>query len=88
MRNSAGGGVSPPASAIRTATFDRRVGSLSGQALPPTGTAARVPRSPAFRFLRCRGPALRYLRCPPRRWRWGFAALEAGCRRVGGVSWF
>ena len=40
----------------RPASFDRRFGSLSGQAPPPTGTAARVPRSSAFRSLRCRGP--------------------------------
>ena len=33
MRNSAGGGVSPPASAVRAASFARRVGSLSGRAL-------------------------------------------------------
>ena len=49
------------------------------QALPPTGAAARVHRS----------QALRSLRRPPHRWWWGvFAALEAGCRRVTGVSWF
>ena len=35
----------------------------------------------------CRGArALRSLRCPPCWLRWGFAALEAGCRRVVGVS--
>ena len=49
MRNSAGGGVSPPTSAIRAASFDRHVGSLSGP-------AAHGHRGPAFRSLRCRGP--------------------------------
>ena len=38
--------------AVRAATFDRRFGSLSNQAPPPTRTAAHVPRSSAFRFLR------------------------------------
>ena len=42
MRYSAGGGVSPPASAIRTATFDRCVGSLSG----PAAHGHRGPRAP------------------------------------------
>ena len=53
-------------------------------ALPPTGTAAHVPRSPAFRSLRCRGRALRSLRCPPCRWRWGFCSIRSwlsACRR-------
>ena len=70
--------------AVRAASFDRRVGSLSGQAPPPTGTAARVPRSSAFRSLRCRGRALRLLRRPPRRWRWGFCSIRgwlSACRR-------
>ena len=38
-----------------------------GQAPPPTGTAARAPRSQAFRSLRCRSQAIRPLRCPPHR---------------------
>ena len=43
MRNSAGGGVSPPTSAVRAARFDRRVGSLSGQ-------APRSLRCPPYRW--------------------------------------
>ena len=73
MRNLAGGGVSPPASAVRAVSFDRRVGSLSGQAPPPTGAAAR-PRGPSGALHTGGGG--------------GFAALGAGCRRVAGVSWF
>ena len=42
MRNSAGGGVSPPASAVRAASLDRRVGSLSG----PAAHGFRGPRAP------------------------------------------
>ena len=57
--------------AVRAATFDRRVGSLSGQAPPPTGAAAR-PSGPSD-ALHAGGGG-------------GFAALEAGCRRVAGVS--
>ena len=38
--------------AVRAATFDRCAVSKPGQAPPPTGTAAHVPRSSAFRFLR------------------------------------
>ena len=59
------------------------------QAPPPTGTAARAPRSQAFRSLRCRSQALRSLRCPPHRWRWGFCStrgwLSACRRRVGSL---
>ena len=73
MRYSAGGGVSPPASAVRAVSFDRRVGSLSGQATQPTGAAAR-PCGPSD-ALHAGGGG-------------GFAALEAGYRRVAGVSWF
>ena len=57
VRHLAGGGV---------------VAARFGQALPPTGTAARVPRSLAFRPLRRRGQALRSLRRPSCRWWWGF----------------
>ena len=40
-----GGG--PPASAVRAARFDRRVGSLSGQAPPPTARR-QVPPAPSM----------------------------------------
>ena len=52
MRNLAGGGVSPPTSAVRAASFDRRVGSLSGPAAdghrgPQPGLPiSPVPRGP------------------------------------------
>ena len=51
-------------------------------------------RRGTFRVCSCRASdthrrpslALGSLRCAPCRWRWGFAALGAGCRRVAGVS--
>ena len=48
MRNSAGGGVSPPTSAVRAVSLDRRFGSLSGPAADGhRGPQPGLPISPA-----------------------------------------
>ena len=84
MRNSAGGGVSPPTSAVRAVSLDRRFGSLSGPAADGhRGPQPGLPISPVPRPGPC-GPSDALHAGGGG----GFAALEAGWRRVAGVSWF
>ena len=73
--------------AVRAASFDRRFGSLSGPAADghcgPRAPQLGLPISPVPQPGPC-GPSGALHAGGGG----GFAALEAGCRRVAGVSWF
>ena len=52
----------PPASAVRAASFDRRFGSLSGQASLPTGAAVRPSGSSGALHAGGGGGVLHYMK--------------------------
>ena len=71
-------GVSSGVVGFIVAMFLRPVRDICRPARPDVGASAK-------KFTLCRS----WMQRGARGWlRWGFAALEAGCRRVAGVSWF